>query len=110
MKAFKQDMQDSSIFLYSGICECAHGFEGDDCSVDREKGPKVFGLIAESFCDSSKRPCSFISVFGNGFYETEIVKCRIKEAHVHIIAYLFRFFSIFFSVVFKCISVMFSLL
>ncbi|CAG2199302.1 unnamed protein product [Mytilus edulis] len=37
-----------------GTCECDEGFEGEDCSVDRNKGPEVFGLIEESFCDLSK--------------------------------------------------------
>ncbi|VDI81460.1 Hypothetical predicted protein [Mytilus galloprovincialis] len=75
------DCSDSGICQH-GVCQCENGFEGEDCSVDRRKGPEVFGLIKESFCDLSKRPCSFISVFGNGFYASERVKCRITGATI----------------------------
>lgn len=75
------DCSESGI-CQQGICECNDGFEGDDCSVDRRKGPEVFGLVDESFCDLSKRPCSFISVFGNGFYASETVTCLIMEGKI----------------------------
>lgn len=74
--------------LFLGTCECDNGFEGEDCSVDRRKEPELFGLIEESFCDLSKRPCAFISVFGNGFYASGNVKCRIMEAQVDIIYHI----------------------
>ncbi|XP_052074453.1 von Willebrand factor D and EGF domain-containing protein-like [Mytilus californianus] len=77
------DCSESGI-CQQGICECDDGFEGADCSVDRRKGPEVFGLIEESFCDLSKRPCSFISVFGNRFYASGNVKCRILEAKIEL--------------------------
>ncbi|VDI19176.1 Hypothetical predicted protein [Mytilus galloprovincialis] len=75
------DCSESGI-CQQGICDCDEGFEGEDCSVDRRIGPELFGLVEESFCDLSKRPCSFISVFGNGFYESDRVKCRIMEAQI----------------------------
>ncbi|XP_052073138.1 von Willebrand factor D and EGF domain-containing protein-like isoform X3 [Mytilus californianus] len=75
------DCSESGI-CQQGICECDNGFEGEDCSVDRRKGPELFGLVEESFCDLSKRPCSFISVFGNGFYASDRVKCRIIDAKI----------------------------
>ena len=69
-------------FYISGVCVCNAGYTGEDCRIDMSKPPVLSGVSDESICDVLKRPCTSISMFGDGFYSTEKMKCRFQNAKV----------------------------
>lgn len=65
-----------------GVCQCNHSYTGDDCSVNLDRPPVLFDTSKESLCDLTKRPCTSISLFGDGFYQSGTITCQLREAMV----------------------------
>ncbi|CAC5372516.1 unnamed protein product [Mytilus coruscus] len=63
-------------------CNCYVGFTGKDCRVNMTAGPDVVKRISdESFCDKSISSCEQISIYGENFYESANLLCRIETAN-----------------------------
>ncbi|XP_071133683.1 uncharacterized protein [Mytilus edulis] len=64
------------------ICNCHTGFAGKDCRVNMTASPDVVKRISdESFCDKSISSCGHISIYGENFYESANLLCRIETAN-----------------------------
>ncbi|VDI67679.1 Hypothetical predicted protein [Mytilus galloprovincialis] len=64
------------------ICNCYTGFAGKDCRVNMTASPDVVKRISdESFCDKSISSCGHISIYGENFYESANLLCRIETAN-----------------------------
>ena len=67
------------IFLLSpGVCLCAEGWLGPDCSVDVTSGPRVANLANNGLCDVRSKPCRSIIVFGDNFAASEKLVCHFE--------------------------------
>ncbi|CAG2222323.1 OCTN [Mytilus edulis] len=70
---------------YKGIQlgDCVQDLTGGDCRVNMSASPQILTNITdESFCDTSKRSCSHISVFGENFYESSNLGCLLQKAEI----------------------------
>ncbi|XP_076077826.1 uncharacterized protein LOC143048184 isoform X4 [Mytilus galloprovincialis] len=66
-----------------GVCSCYPDLTGGDCRVNMSASPQILTNITdESFCDTSKRSCSHISVFGENFYESSNLGCLLQKAEI----------------------------
>ncbi|CAG2212092.1 unnamed protein product [Mytilus edulis] len=66
-----------------GLCSCYQDLTGGDCRVNMSASPQILTNITdESFCDTSKRSCSHISVFGENFYESSNLGCLLQKAEI----------------------------
>lgn len=73
------------LFSSAEICNCHTGFAGKDCRVNMTAGPDVVKRISdESFCDKSISSCEHISIYGENFYDSANLLCRIETANVSI--------------------------
>ncbi|VDI02845.1 Hypothetical predicted protein, partial [Mytilus galloprovincialis] len=63
-----------------GLCLCNQSYTGEDCSVNLDKPPVLLDISEESLCDLTKRPCTSMSLFGEGFYQSQQITCRLNEA------------------------------
>lgn len=73
------------LFSSAEICNCYTGFAGKDCRVNMTASPDVVKRISdESFCDKSISSCGHISIYGENFYESANLLCRIETANVSI--------------------------
>ena len=72
------------MYIISGTCVCLPSYTGDDCSVNLDEPPTLYDISEESLCDLSKRPCTSISLFGNGFYGSSNIVCKLQKAEVRI--------------------------
>jgi len=75
------------MYIISGTCVCFPSYTGDDCSVNLDEPPTLYDISEESLCDLSKRPCTSISLFGNGFYGSSNIVCKLQKAEVWSIKY-----------------------
>ena len=67
------------IFLLSpGVCLCAEGWLGPDCSVDVSSGPRVANLANNGLCDVRSKPCRSIIVFGDNFASSDKLACHFE--------------------------------
>lgn len=70
----------------SGFCNCYSGFTGEDCRVNMTAPPVLATEMSnDSLCDTGSRACNYISVFGENFYISNDIKCRIENAEVNIL-------------------------
>ncbi|VDI05676.1 Hypothetical predicted protein [Mytilus galloprovincialis] len=63
-----------------GQCFCEPSYTGDDCSIKTDRPPILYDASEESLCDLSKRPCTSTSVFGEGFFSSASIKCKLTQA------------------------------
>lgn len=69
-----------------GECVCNEGSYGEDCSITGEVAPTVLEPIC---CDTSKGPCTQMTLYGAGFLSGHRISCLISPllvriAHKHI--------------------------
>ncbi|XP_071085371.1 von Willebrand factor D and EGF domain-containing protein-like [Haliotis cracherodii] len=62
-----------------GICTCDSGFVEDDCSVNLNLPPRVTRLSRDGLCDVANSTCLATFVYGDNFYNSTGLKCRITE-------------------------------
>ncbi|XP_076077906.1 von Willebrand factor D and EGF domain-containing protein-like [Mytilus galloprovincialis] len=66
-----------------GFCNCYVGFTGEDCRVNMTAPPVLATEMSnDSLCDTGIRACNYISVFGENFYISNDIKCRIENAEI----------------------------
>ncbi|XP_064599655.1 uncharacterized protein LOC135466195 isoform X2 [Liolophura sinensis] len=66
-----------------GVCSCADGFTGVDCSVGKNSTPIVDPIPADGEpCDLRGDSCLFVPVTGDDFVDTEDLKCELTYVQV----------------------------
>ena len=63
---------------YAGLCLCADGWEGADCSVDLSAGPRLANLGNNGLCDVRSKPCKSLIVSGDNFANNNGLVCRFE--------------------------------
>ena len=61
-----------------GLCLCADGWEGADCSVDLATGPRVANLGNNGLCDVRSKPCKSLIVSGDNFANNAGLVCHFE--------------------------------
>jgi len=61
-----------------GVCLCADGWEGSDCSVDISAGPRVANLGNNGLCDVRSKPCRNLVVSGDNFADNPDLVCKFE--------------------------------
>ena len=62
----------------AGLCLCAEGWQGADCSVDLSAGPRVANLGNNGLCDVRSKPCKSLIVSGDNFANNNGLVCRFE--------------------------------
>ncbi|XP_070564883.1 von Willebrand factor D and EGF domain-containing protein-like [Ptychodera flava] len=65
-----------------GQCVCDDGFAGTDCSVDLSVEPTVYMAHKNGLCDVKTDDCTYVSVFGDNFAESDQLTCHINTIEV----------------------------
>lgn len=73
------------VYLPPGLCSCDDGYSGDDCSISLTAPPFVY-TPPDPTCDTQLDKCLTVAVYGEGFANTEQLKCFIEILKVHITA------------------------
>ena len=63
---------------FSGVCLCADGWIGADCSVDISAGPRVSHLANNGLCDVRSKPCRSVLVSGDNFADNDKLVCHME--------------------------------
>ena len=71
-----------SFYFTVGVCVCDPGYFDDDCSVDINIAPTMFGIPDRGKCDLSQRECKMTAVKGGTFVDTKDLYCRLKPFKV----------------------------
>ena len=66
------------VLCCAGLCLCAEGWEGADCSVDLSAGPRVANLGNNGLCDVRSKPCKSLIVSGDNFANNNGLVCRFE--------------------------------
>jgi len=61
-----------------GVCLCADGWVGSDCSVDIMSGPRVANLGNNGLCDVRSKPCRNLVVSGDNFADNPDLVCHFE--------------------------------
>jgi len=61
-----------------GVCLCADGWVGSDCSVDILTGPRVANLGNNGLCDVRSKPCRNLVVSGDNFADNPDLVCHFE--------------------------------
>ncbi|KAL3881897.1 hypothetical protein ACJMK2_028284, partial [Sinanodonta woodiana] len=61
-----------------GQCICWKGYGGNDCSVDLNKAPDVYGIPNIGVCDLHEMSCDHASVLGYTFADSPNLSCRLS--------------------------------
>ncbi|KAL3881775.1 hypothetical protein ACJMK2_028169, partial [Sinanodonta woodiana] len=61
-----------------GQCICWKGYGGNDCSVDLNKAPDVYGIPNRGVCDLHETSCDHASILGSNFADSPNLSCRIS--------------------------------
>lgn len=68
---------------FTGVCACADGFTGVDCSVGKNSTPIVDPIPEDGeLCDLQGDSCLFAPVTGDDFVDTEDLKCELTYVQV----------------------------
>ena len=62
----------------AGVCLCASGWSGSDCSVDVMVGPRVGSLANNGLCDVRTKPCRHIIILGDNFANKQQLSCTFE--------------------------------
>ena len=68
-----------------GICICAEGWAGVDCTIDLRTGPRVGALGNNGLCDVRTRPCRNLIILGDNFANRPDLSCTFEVFKVIII-------------------------
>ena len=74
---------------HKGVCVCDPGYFDDDCSVDINIAPTMFGIPDRGKCDLTQRECKMTAVKGGTFVDTTDLYCRLKPFMVNILLTLY---------------------
>ncbi|XP_067669016.1 von Willebrand factor D and EGF domain-containing protein-like isoform X2 [Haliotis asinina] len=66
-------------YCVKGVCTCNSGFVEDDCAVNLNVPPRVTRLSRDGLCDVANSTCLATYVYGDNFYNSTGLKCRITE-------------------------------
>lgn len=61
-----------------GVCLCADGWLGSDCSVDILAGPRIANLGNNGLCDVRSKPCRNLVVSGDNFADHPDLVCHFE--------------------------------
>ena len=78
-----------------GVCVCDPGYFDDDCSVDKNIAPTMFGIPDRGKCDLSQRECKMTAVKGGTFVDTKDLYCRLKPFKVITSVFVIVVWSLF---------------
>ena len=68
-----------------GVCLCAEGWTGADCTIDLRAGPRVGALGNNGLCDVRTRPCRNLIILGDNFANRPDLSCTFEVFKVNII-------------------------
>ncbi|KAK3609847.1 hypothetical protein CHS0354_015033 [Potamilus streckersoni] len=61
-----------------GQCHCYKRYGGNDCSVDLNKAPDVYGIPNRGVCELQQTSCNSASVLGDDFVDSKNLSCRLS--------------------------------
>ncbi|XP_033756295.1 uncharacterized protein LOC117339040 [Pecten maximus] len=62
-----------------GLCWCADGFAGADCSMAKADPPVLLGFEGGQFCDTRVNPCSLLIIYGRNFILNDKLTCHLTD-------------------------------
>ena len=79
---FYENDIDKIYFL--GVCICLEGWDGPDCSIDVNAGPRVASLANNGLCDVRTKPCRRLAILGDNFARNRDLSCTFEVYKVNI--------------------------
>ena len=61
-----------------GVCQCEEGWLGFSCAI-AEQQPPTLVFIPTEMCDQRQDDCSFVTVYGTGFANTDTLTCHFIQ-------------------------------
>ena len=86
LKSLNSYLSKTLCFLFvPGVCLCAEGWTGADCTIDLRTGPRVGALGNNGLCDVRTRPCRNLIILGDNFANRPELSCTFEVFKVNII-------------------------
>lgn len=74
--------------MFSDICQCDTGYNGDDCSGSADSAPVITSLSEYIYSGTTDSALTVITrqvtVYGSGFENSASLACHLEQAQVHI--------------------------